>query len=165
MQKRLLDKICCPVDKNELELIIFDTHIKKYKSEEIEEVLNGVLLSKSGWIYPVVGGVPRMQLNSFLDFEGMLREKYIEYEQKKEEILSKYGSVVKDILKKTKKTRKSFGQDWKIFKYSSDTTWGFTKDSRKQRFLKELSVEADSLNGKSLLDVGCGNGVLTSGIS
>jgi SAM-dependent methyltransferase len=165
MQEKILSKICCPVDKDELDLVVFDTHKKQYKDAEIEEVLNGVLLSKSDWIYPIVGGVPRMHLNSFLEHEEMLRANYKEFDNKKSLILNKYSYILKDVLKKTKKTRKSFGQEWKIFKYEQDTTWGFSIESRKKRFLEELSVEAPSLQGKILIDVGCGNGVLTSGIA
>jgi SAM-dependent methyltransferase/uncharacterized protein YbaR (Trm112 family) len=165
MQTKILNKICCPIDKNDLELIVFDNHKKKYKEQEIDEVLNGVLVSKSGWIYPIIDGVPRMQLNSFLDYENFLRSRYNEFDKKKTEIEQKYKNIVKDVLKKTKKTRKSFGQEWKIYKYDKDTTWGFTKESRKKRFLEELNVELSTLKGKVLLDIGCGNGVLTSGIS
>ena len=165
MQSKILDKLCCPVDKNELELVVFNTQKKKYTEAEIEEINNGVLLSKSGWIYPIVNGVPRMHLYSFLDFEDFLRANYKDFEKKKSFIVNEYNSLLSDVLKKTKKTRKSFGQEWKIFKYGQDTTWGFTKESRKKRFLQELSVDESSLKGKTLLDVGCGNGVLTRGIA
>ncbi|MGA2669684.1 MAG: methyltransferase domain-containing protein [Ignavibacteria bacterium] len=165
MQNKLLNKICCPYDKNELELRVFETHKKKYGDTEIEEVLNGVLISKSDWLYPIINGVPRMQFNSFLDHEILLKKYYPAYNSNKRSIINKYGKILSDSVKKTKKTGKSFGQEWKIFKYDSDTTWGFSKDTRKKRFLKELLTDENSLKGKSLIDIGCGNGVLTSGIA
>jgi len=165
MQTKILNKICCPVDKGELELIVFNNHKKKYKDGEIEEVLEGVLLSKSGWIYPIAGGVPRMHLNAFLEYEILLIANYKDFNNKKSFIINNYSTILNDVLKKTIKTIKSFGQEWKIFKYEQDTTWGFTKESRKKRFLEELNIDSGSLKGKTLIDVGCGNGVLTSGIA
>src|SRR5271157_5061195 len=109
MQAKILDKLCCPVDKNDLELIVFDTHKKKYRDTEIDEVNNGILLSKSDWIYPIINGIPRMHLYSFLEHEEFLKKKYKDFETKKSLILDKYYSVLNDVLKKTKKTRKSFG--------------------------------------------------------
>jgi 2-polyprenyl-3-methyl-5-hydroxy-6-metoxy-1,4-benzoquinol methylase len=162
MQTKILNKLCCPYDKNDLELIVFDTCKKTYGDLEIDEVQNGVLVSRSDWIYPIINGVPRMQFNSFLDHEILLKKCYSEFQLKKQSIVNKYNKILIDSIKKTKKTGKSFGQEWKIFKYEQDTTWGFSKDSRKKRFLDELMIDDKSIAGKTIIDVGCGNGVLTS---
>jgi len=62
-----------------------------------------------------------------------------------------------------KNTRRSFQKEWDIFKYS-DKSWGLTLDDRKHDFLKQFDVKPEELKGKTLLDAGCGNGILTSGL-
>lgn len=165
MQKKLLENLCSPIDKKVLELVVFKKHKKNYSFEEIEECYEGVLLGENGWMFPVFKGVPRMQLDSFLEYDSFLKENYKEYEVKKNVLLDSYSEVISDTIKKTKKTKKSFGQEWKIFKYDNDTTWGFTAESRKKRFLEELKTTPDELSGKTLFDVGCGNGILTSALA
>ena len=165
MQKKLLENLCSPIDKSELELVVFSEHKKVYSTVEITECYKGVLLGTGNWMFPVINGVPRMQLDAFLEYGDFLRKNYKEYEDKKKSLLSTFSEVIKDAVKKTKRTKKSFGQEWKIFKYNNDTTWGFTAESRKKRFLEEISMTQNELNGKKLFDVGCGNGVLTSALA
>ncbi len=165
MQEKILKDLCSPIDKKELKLVVFKNHKKHYTTGEIEECYEGVLLGSDSWMFPIVNGVPRMQLDAFLEFGSFLKNNYQEYENKKNDLLRSYSYVINDAIKKTKKTKKSFGQEWSIFKYNNDTTWGFTADSRKKRFLKELNITPEELKGKKLFDVGCGNGVLTSALS
>jgi 2-polyprenyl-3-methyl-5-hydroxy-6-metoxy-1,4-benzoquinol methylase/uncharacterized protein YbaR (Trm112 family) len=165
MQEKLLTFLRSPTDKTRLELIVFKKQQKKYKSEETVECIEGVLLGSDAWMFPVIKGVPRMQLDSFLEYEDFLKENLKEFDERKKSLLESYSEVINTAVKNTKKTKKSFGQEWKIFKYEGDTTWGFTKDVRKERFLKEINFTKEQLTGKTLLDVGCGNGVLTSALS
>ncbi|RPI18063.1 MAG: class I SAM-dependent methyltransferase [Ignavibacteriae bacterium] len=165
MQEKLLKYLSSPVDKSELKLLTFKMHKKTYNTGIIEECYEGLLLGGDGYMFPIVNGVPRMQLDSFLEYESFLKANFPEFDKRKNELLNSYAEVIKDAVKKTKKTKKSFGQEWAIFKYDNDKTWGFTADSRKTRFLDELNVTPDELAGKKLVDIGCGNGVLTSALS
>jgi 2-polyprenyl-3-methyl-5-hydroxy-6-metoxy-1,4-benzoquinol methylase len=165
MQEKLLEYLSSPVDKSALKLIVFKMHRKIYNTLEIEECFEGVLIGMNGYMFPIINGIPRMQLDSFLEYEDFLRNNYKEFEQRKNELLNSYSEVIKDAVKKTKKTKKSFGQEWAIFKYNNDKTWGFTAESRKSRFLEEINLTADKLKGKTLVDIGCGNGVLTSALA
>jgi 2-polyprenyl-3-methyl-5-hydroxy-6-metoxy-1,4-benzoquinol methylase/uncharacterized protein YbaR (Trm112 family) len=165
MQSKLLNKLCCPVNKDNIELITINACEKQYNEGNIEECMDGILISESGWIYPVIDGVPRMHIDSFLNHGDFLRKHHKDYEKLKDTLLKNYSYIINKAVKKTKKTRKSFGQEWKIYKYNTDKTWGFTKDSRKKRFLEEINMTAEQLKGKTLLDVGCGNGVLTSALA
>lgn len=165
MQRNLLNLLLCPIDKNNLELQVFKTENRKYPQKTVEEIMEGLLISGSGFIYPIVGGVPRMQLDAFLEYGDMISLNYRDYEAVKNTLLENYGYIINQVIKKTKKTKKSFSQEWKIFKYEGDKTWGFTKDVRKKRFLDEIDFTKEELAGKTLLDVGCGNGVLTNAIA
>lgn len=165
MQNKLLEKLVCPVNKGELTLVTYSTVEKEYSDCKSHECESGVLISSCGWIYPVIGGVPRMHLDSFLYYRDFMEIHYDDYSKQKEFLLKNYSDIIRDFVRKNLKTRKSFGQEWKIFKYESDTTWGFTKESRKKRFLTELQTTPEQLQSKTLLDVGCGNGILTSGLA
>lgn len=165
MQTRIIDKLCCPFSKQNLELKAFKSEKRKYKQGEAEEITEGVLISESGWLYPIIDGVPRFQLDAFLEFGDFLSDNYEQYIKSKNLLLDRYSPIIESAVKKTKKTKKSFGQEWKIFEYESDKTWGYTKDMRKERFLKELNITGGELKGKTFFDVGCGNGVLTTGIA
>lgn len=165
MQRKLLNLLLCPIDKNNLQLQVFKTENRKYPKETVEEIMEGLLISGSGFVYPIIGGVPRIQLDAFLEYGDMISLNYSDYETVKNKLLENYGYIINQVIKKTKKTKKSFSQEWKIFKYEGDKTWGFTKDVRKKRFLDEIGVTKEELEGKTLLDVGCGNGVLTNAIA
>ncbi|MEO8513192.1 MAG: class I SAM-dependent methyltransferase [Ignavibacteria bacterium] len=165
MQRNLLNLMLCPIDKKKLSLRVYKTENRKYSQDTVEEIMEGLLISASGFIYPIIAGVPRMQLDAFLEYGNLISVNFKEYDSVKNTLLESYEYIINQVIKKTKKTKKSFSQEWKIFKYEGDTTWGFTKDVRKKRFLEEIGVTENELAGKTLLDVGCGNGVLTNAIA
>jgi SAM-dependent methyltransferase len=165
MQRNLLNTLLCPIDKSPLKLEVYKTENKKYANESVEEIMYGLLISNTGFIYPIIEGVPRMQLDAFLEYEANITQNFKEYSTVRKTLLEKYEYIINQVIKNTKKTKKSFSQEWNIFTYEGDKTWGFTKDVRKKRFLEEIGATADDLPGKTLLDVGCGNGVLTNAIA
>ena len=76
MRKSLLDKLCCPVDKNELQHRIF-------KEDENKDIREGLLTcSECGRYYPIIHGLPIMTPDEY-------REKSLE-----EPILQKWGLML-----------------------------------------------------------------------
>jgi ubiquinone/menaquinone biosynthesis C-methylase UbiE/uncharacterized protein YbaR (Trm112 family) len=61
--------------------------------------------------------------------------------------------------------RRSFSQEWRIFDYDVDKTWGWTIEDRLRVFVGDVGFQAAALNGKRLLDAGCGNGTLTAALA
>jgi ubiquinone/menaquinone biosynthesis C-methylase UbiE len=61
--------------------------------------------------------------------------------------------------------RKSFSQEWSIFDYDADKTWGWTLQERKEVFLGDVQFKPENLRGRRMLDAGCGNGTLTAALS
>ena len=61
--------------------------------------------------------------------------------------------------------RNSFSDEWGLFSYEGDKTWGWTLEERKRVFLEDICMKPEELTGKSLLDAGCGNGTLTAALT
>jgi ubiquinone/menaquinone biosynthesis C-methylase UbiE len=61
--------------------------------------------------------------------------------------------------------RRSFSREWQIFDYADDKTWGWTIEERKQVFLEDVQLTECEVQGKVLLDAGCGNGTLTTALA
>jgi 2-polyprenyl-3-methyl-5-hydroxy-6-metoxy-1,4-benzoquinol methylase len=59
----------------------------------------------------------------------------------------------------------SFSREWSHFDYERDRTWGETVAERKRDFLRHTDLAAEDLEGKLVLDAGCGNGALSNAIS
>jgi SAM-dependent methyltransferase len=165
MKESALKVLRCPISKEELNLEVFETEKRVYNGVEENEIKSGLLTSPIGFLYPIINGVPRLQAESFLEYADFIKAYKKDYQKVRENILTQYRDVVNLAIKRNKKTKDSFGMEWSIYRYNSDSTWGWNKDNRKERFLNEIQVSSDFLKGKRIVDVGCGNGVLTSGIS
>ena len=59
----------------------------------------------------------------------------------------------------------SFSREWGHFDYERDRTWGQTADRRRADFLSQVDLSPQALAGLTVLDAGCGNGVLSAAIS
>jgi len=76
MRRTFADKLCCPMDKEELELHIF--HIEEFENEE-DEILEGVFICpECQRYYPVIYGIPIMTPDEYREksLEAPLLEKW-----------------------------------------------------------------------------------------
>jgi SAM-dependent methyltransferase len=94
------------------------------------EVTEGTLTCSSGHRYPIIRGIPRM-----------------------------LGAVPADpAADHDRRTQANFSHEWEHHELG-DRTWGIDLDQRVQMyFLDALRIPADELEGKLVLDAGCGNG-------
>jgi SAM-dependent methyltransferase len=60
---------------------------------------------------------------------------------------------------------KSFSHEWAQYDYDEDRTWGTTVEQRLDEFLEHVQLTAGELEGKRVLDAGCGNGALSNAIT
>jgi ubiquinone/menaquinone biosynthesis C-methylase UbiE len=58
----------------------------------------------------------------------------------------------------------SFGREWAYFRHGVDRTWSQTVDERRGDFLRHVALDSGDLDGKRVLDAGCGNGMLSAAV-
>ncbi|MEK7729931.1 MAG: methyltransferase domain-containing protein [candidate division KSB1 bacterium] len=157
MRLDLLELICCPLCKNDFDVI----PLRQEEDSREEAVL--VCRACKG-IYPVIGGVPRLLPNASLQFHRFLA-------QHREKIAAEvwranFESVNKEhlagLIKAQRRTQKSFSLEWSV-QGEEDVTWQWGTQERTARVLDvEMRMPAQERQNKVILDAGCGNGLLTS---
>jgi 2-polyprenyl-3-methyl-5-hydroxy-6-metoxy-1,4-benzoquinol methylase/uncharacterized protein YbaR (Trm112 family) len=123
-----------------------------------EEILEGALACACGLVYPVIDGIPRMIRNA--------REEYPDFFARHGLAgVPKSGDRSIGVPGNDRRSSKSFGLQWKLYR-EGDATW-FKDDAglRKREFLYNLDTTPGELRGSTLLDGGCGNGELTRSVA
>ncbi|MDQ3980916.1 MAG: methyltransferase domain-containing protein [Actinomycetota bacterium] len=148
MNPRLLDFLRC-IDCREP----LDLEALAVSPDRLEETWVGLLHCRGGHWFPVVRGIPRM-------FAGAMEEYWPDVE-------AHLSSSLREAVRRRgdghavgydSRTRESFGLEWQNFQVG-DQTWGMDVDTRvKCFFLDPLRIPREHLEGKVVLDAGCGNG-------
>ena len=89
MLEKYISLLFCPVTRSELQVEIISLETTSFATGEIE-IIEGILFAKKDWFYPIVNGVPRLLIESFLDHENFLKANLSDYEQRKEYLLKNY---------------------------------------------------------------------------
>ncbi len=155
MRQSLLKMLRSPKSREPLMLYIFESVKSPVNSEE--DVTEGILVAaKSNRAYPITNGVPVMLESSFT--RGFL--------QKHAEKISQNEMLSKLSLCMQKDPVWSFSTEWNYhFDFNLTKTWGWTIDERVQQFFLETDTKPDEINGRLILDAGCGNGQLSEELS
>lgn len=162
MQQSLVELLRCPVTRSKLTINVIKNTFKKLDGHEVEVIEEAVLFATDVWFYPVIKGIPRLNVEALIDHKEFLQSAVPDYVERKEKLLKKYAGLLDIIQKKNHRTRESFTKEWTLFNYSSDKTWNADAADMLKRFLDETEETADSLKGKIIFDAGCGNGALNS---
>ena len=162
MQESLLPLLRCPVTRTALTIKVIKRADKIFNGESVSIIEEAVLYAEVDWIYPVIKGIPRLNVEAFLDFDEFLKHAEVKYLSLKENLINKYGVVINYALKKNKRTKKSFTKEWNVYNYNKDKTWNADDEAMVARFLKETDETVDTLKDKIIFDAGCGNGKLDS---
>jgi SAM-dependent methyltransferase/uncharacterized protein YbaR (Trm112 family) len=160
MQKDILPFLRCPATRSILRLQIISTTKKIYNGSETDIINEAILWSGEDWFYPVINGIPRLLVEAFIDYEKFLQQHIPDFNVLKTNLHKKYASLINDVVKKNKRTKESFAQEWGIFDYEQDRTWDADKSGMLDRFLRETDETIDSIKNKLIFDAGCGNGLL-----
>ncbi|MEI8340152.1 MAG: methyltransferase domain-containing protein [Verrucomicrobiota bacterium] len=167
MYNELLKIAVCPSCKTSLELTSFEKGNPPTAGAREAEVISGVLKCGCGILYPVIEGVPRFLeggIKRFPTFINQFQRDLRSLVNTPELTTDSQPSPANDDYENI---RKSFSQEWGagIFDYENFNTWGWTLEERKKVVASELSMKAEELAGKQLLDAGCGNGTLSAALA
>lgn len=169
MYKQLIDIMKCPSCKSKLKLFSIETGESVEERITIDphgqEVISGILKCDCDFLYPIIDGVPRFLEGGINRFPAFIDQHREQLESISEKQHIQRTSVETDESNNFENIRKSFSQEWGLFDYNSDKTWGWTLEERKSVFLGDIGLSPRELTGKRLLDAGCGNGTLTATLS
>lgn len=148
MRERLLNFLRCPDCKKTLELAIFDA------SEG--EISEGVLYCENSHYFPVAGGIPRMLPSSLKDYWSQIEPKIPQLAPDMIKALQEnLNGKTRDYDKRTKA---NFSNEWDNHDIGGRTWTMELFDRVRCFFLEPLGISKEELNGKIMLDAGCGNG-------
>ncbi|MCA1638742.1 MAG: methyltransferase domain-containing protein [Acidobacteria bacterium] len=150
MRERLLDFLRCPDCKQKLELTVFDT-----SGDEISE---GILHCSNEHFFPVVRGIPRMLPSSLKDNWAEIAPKVPSPVPSAIKILLENNVWTKETRAYDTRTKANFSNEWDNYDIGGKT-WGMDLEHRvRVFFLESIHIPKEELNGKVMLDAGCGNG-------
>jgi 2-polyprenyl-3-methyl-5-hydroxy-6-metoxy-1,4-benzoquinol methylase/uncharacterized protein YbaR (Trm112 family) len=166
MKYELLDLLRCPITKTKLEFKLIATHTKAYAHESIEEVKDGILFSETGFVFPIIDGIPRMLLESIYDYADFLKTNLPTYTEIIKKIQDNHFDILRYCQHKNKKTKQSFAFQWSFFnRAKKDTLWFDQQEDLCTVYTSELGKDAAFSQNKMVVDIGCGHGLMTSNIA
>lgn len=160
MQESLLEILRCPVTKSKLSLKIIRRVDKILDGQPVSSIEEGILYAEHDWFFPVVKGIPRLLVEAIMDYEDFLQQHLPDFDERKKLLFSSYGTLIKLVHNKNKRTKKSFEKEWTLFNYDKDKIWDADQQSILPRFLQETDETIESIQQKLIFDAGCGNGLL-----
>ena len=162
MQESLLELLRCPVTRGMLTINIIKKSKKILDYQQVEVIEEAVLFAADSWFYPVIKGVPRLNVEAIIDYADFLKLAVPDFAERKKKLLARYAELLSMVEKKNRRTKESFAQEWALFNFEEDKTWDADANDMLQRFLKETDETMESIKDKIIFDAGCGNGRLNS---
>ncbi len=151
MNLRVQQFLRCPACLDRLQLVNYEANASG------DDISSGLLVSGCGAKYPIWKNVPRMLIpnNRTLPQEFLLRFRA--------QLLHDAPELLKENEEHIAARGYSFDTQWKMYEYG-ELTWELDLATRVKYFYEYLRVPPGSLNGRLVLDAGCGNGTLTAGV-
>lgn len=122
---------------------------------EITEAL--LTCAEEHW-FPVVRGIPRMLPDSLEEHWGLIEPRLVSLAHERAASVRRAMGPASTTRAYDKRTQENFSLEWGFYQVG-DATWGIELDERvKTFFVEPIRVPLAELEGKVLLDAGCGNG-------
>ena len=150
-----LDILICPITKEKLNVHSFElTKEKRVKS--------GVLISKSGYTYPIINYVPRIFEGAWFFYKNKLMD--FQKELLKLKINNELNLPTDNFKINVLPTLKRFQKEWEKHDVSGKT-WGWSQSDRIKKYRDYMQLNDNQYEKKLFLDVGAGTGQLTVTLS
>lgn len=159
MDYNIVNMLRCPISKGIFSLQIIKESDRKFNGKDTRVIEEGILIA-GDWMYPIIKGIPRLCVESFLDYELFLRNNLSDYESRKKKLYELHGDLIRKTIKKNKRTKESFSAEWNHYDIEKDNTWDAGGADLVNRFLTETDESLSSIKNKIVFDAGCGNGKL-----
>ncbi len=166
MQYELLEYLKCPITKTALRFKLISESKKSYAGNDIMEIKEGLLFSETGFVFPIINGIPRMLIESMDDYDLFLKKNLSDYQEVKRQLDLKFPNLINYCIKKNKRTKASFNLEWNILDRSKkDEIWQDDVSSLPQVFMNEMGEHSNYFVNKHVIDIGCGHGIMTTKIA
>lgn len=166
MQYELLEYLRCPLTKTALKFELISEFKKSYSGIDVDEIYEGLLFSESGFVFPIIKGIPRMLIESMYDYEYFLKKYLLKYDEYKERIEKEFPGLLDYCKQKNKKTKISFDLEWSFLsKEKNDKIWHGDLSDLPKVFMLETGEDISYFNDKIVIDIGSGHGLMTSAIA
>ena len=161
MKRAIIDILACPDCGSELRLTEFELNRETDENgKSIDDIEEGILLSRCGAAYPIIEGVPRL-LEGALFVHEAFRSKWSkelhDLQALSDRALTPPSNEFRSIIEPT---LKRFEKEWKEHPLE-ERTWGLNQDTRIEHSLRYLGWTRDEIKGKFVLDAGAGTGQLS----
>ncbi|MEO6539362.1 MAG: hypothetical protein ABIN74_00170, partial [Ferruginibacter sp.] len=117
MQESLVPLLRCPVTGTTLSLTVLKRSGKIFNGERINIIEEAILYAADDWFYPVIKGIPRLNVEAFLDHEVFFKTTGIDYERMKARLYEKHHELIQHAVRKNKRTKESFAKEWSVYNY------------------------------------------------
>ncbi|MEO6837573.1 MAG: class I SAM-dependent methyltransferase [Ginsengibacter sp.] len=139
---------------------------KSYSGNDENEINEGILFSKCGFVFPIINGIPRMLIESIYDYDYFLKKHLLEYDEYKDRMEKEFPGLLNYCRQKNKKSKISFGLEWSFLnKEKNDKIWHEDLSDLPKVFELETGENLSYFNDKVIIDVGSGHGLMTSTIA
>ena len=174
MKRRLTDIVRCPSCLARLTLHVLLEDIGTAGEPGGSDVDEGFLACTAcRLLYPVIAGVPRLTRNAAEEHRAFYQDNrsFIGELAGQNNLPAEAGSHVGQRIGGLPgsvyhaRSNKSFSLQWQMYQYDDHTWFKDDADLRRREFLYGMDLEEKDLNGRLILDAGCGNGRLTSSIA
>jgi len=154
------------LSKTDLTFKLISEAKKNYDKKEITEIHEGLLFSETGFVFPVIDGIPRMLLEAIYDYKDFMQKHLPDYYDIKKKLEEKFPGLIHYCRKKNEKTKKSFEFEWSFLDaVKKDKIWEADVDELGKIFLNETGQSSAYFEDKTIIDVGCGHGIMTARIA
>lgn len=150
MRKKLLDFLRCPDCKKEFNLETFES--------TDGEITAGILHCSGEHFFPIAGGIPRMLPSSLKDYWAEISLKIPTSAPPAIKILLEKHKFAEETRDYDTRTKANFSNEWDNHDIGGKTWTMELSDRIRWFFLEPIKIPKEELNGKIMLDAGCGNG-------